>query len=118
MLIFIGKRRVNSIISHKKVFTCKVIGVENFPRGSGVYINFMYYDKNVIRSRERVFISKDKIKEAEKILLAKRLVLLVDSTDTTNFELPLRNAEFKKFNEQMPDSLKSIYNQLEKILDE
>lgn len=112
---YFSNYKESNIIKHKKILLCKITGVDFFPRGSGFWINFsFFYNNKLYKSREHVYIDKYNREELKKIIIKKKLIIVFDSTDISNIEIPIKDYEFEKFNIKIPNSLKSIYNEINK----
>ena len=107
--------RNKQLLANKKIAICKIERIGHFPRGPGLWLYYkLIYNHKTIINREQVFIDKRFKSNLENDLLDRNLIIVFDSLNLKNIEIPLKKDDIKKYNIIIPDSLKSIYEKIQK----
>ena len=106
-------------LTHNKVVSYGLIkDVEDFPRGSGIYIYYEFkVNDSTYKTRDQVFIESDNINLVKTIVLEKYLPIVYDSTNIENSEMLFSKKEYESFGLIRHDSLDNIYLRLDSLRD-
>lgn len=114
-LYFYSKSRELKLNNNYTIVLCKIIDVDDFYKANGLNFKFIFkFNNKSYIEKERLLVIKNKVL-VKKICLNKNVILVIDTTDVSNFYLPIKEDDFKKFDIKIPDSLKVFYKDLEKI---
>lgn len=106
-----------SLIKNKLTTIGTITGVDFFPRGLGLYINYEFNaNDSLIKNRKQINIEKSNINKVNSILLGKLMPIVYDSTAYNNNQIIKSLQDCIDYNVQVDDDTKIILIRLDSML--